>query len=71
MADFRILGFSNGVNHVAKMGNQQHKAETAGTLANNRQAEPVFKRQNAETAGALAFGAQDGSTQSGSFMAMA
>ena len=71
MADFRILGLNYGVNHVAKNGNQQHKAETTGTIANN-QNDPVFKKQNAETAGAIAFGAQDSTAQGGhQFMAMA
>ena len=71
MADLRILGFNTGVNYVAKMGNQQHKAETTGIIANNNQ-EPVFKTKNAETAGAVAFGAQDSTAQAGqNFMAMA
>lgn len=71
MADLRILGFNTGVNYVAKTGNQQHKAETAGTVANNNQ-DPVFKTKNAETAGAVAFNAQDSTAQAGqNFMAMA
>ena len=72
MADLRIVGFNTGVNHVAKTGNQQHRAETTGALANNHQNDPVFKKQNAETAGAIAFGQQDSTAQAGhQFMAMA
>ena len=70
MADLRILGLNTGVHHVAKTGNQQHNAETAGSIAKNQ--EPVFKKQNAETAGAIAFGAEDSTAQGGhQFMAMA
>ena len=72
MADIRILGL--GVNHVAKTGNPQQTAETTGALAKNN-TDPVFdfqKKQNAETAGAIAFGAQDSTAQNtNQFMAMA
>ena len=71
MADVRILGFNTGTNYVAKMGNQQHKAETTGTIANNNQ-DPVFKTKNAETTGAVAFDTQDSTAQTGqNFMALA
>ena len=70
MADIRVVGFNTGVHHVAKMGNQHHNAETAGSVAKNQ--EPVFKKQSAETAGAIAFNEQDSTAQSGhQFMAMA
>ncbi|MCR4881828.1 MAG: hypothetical protein K6A44_07755 [bacterium] len=69
MADLRILGFGTGVNQVARTGNQQHNAETTATVAKNQ--EPVFKRQNVETSGAIAFDQQDSSSQGSSFMAMA
>ena len=67
----RIIGMNYGVNHVARTGNQQHKAETTGAVANN-QNDPVFKKQNAETAGAIAFDQQNSTAQAGNqFMAMA